>query len=130
MPVRSEASPNSSAARAEAIANHACAARGVVGRHDLDPGQGLQEHLALRQRLRVREHALDLAQLDAGQCQQVVHDRQLGLGDDRQIVLEHQIVVAMDAAADRVLDRQQSVRRVSGGHGREHVFEPIARHRV
>ena len=47
----------------------------------------------------------------AGQRQQVMDDRQLDLADDRQLVLEQQVVVAVDAAADRVLDRQHAVSR-------------------
>ena len=37
-----------------------------------------------------------------------------------------QVVVAMDAAADRVLDRQDPVRRPSRRHGGEHVVERLA----
>ena len=85
------------------------AARGVVGRNDLDVGQAAQEVLALRERLRVRADAADLRQLGPRQGDQLVHHLELGLRDDRQIVLEQQVVVAMDAAAGRVLDRQQPV---------------------
>ena len=41
------------------------------------------------------------------QREQVVHDRQFGLRDDREVVLEEQVVVDVNAAADRVLDGQQ-----------------------
>src|SRR5688572_27173978 len=56
-----------------------------------------------------------------------MHDLQLGFGHDRQVVLEQQIVVAMDAAADRVLDGQQAMRRPSLTDRSEHVLELLAR---
>ena len=70
----------------------------------------------MRQRLRMRAHPPDLRQLGARQRREMVHHLQLGLGHDRQILLEQQVVVAVDAAADRVLDRQQAMRRPSLGH--------------
>jgi hypothetical protein len=39
-----------------------------------------------------------------------VVDAQLDLADDRQLVLDEQVVVAVDAAADGVLHRQDAVR--------------------
>ena len=44
-----------------------------------------------------------------GQRQQVVDDRELDLANDRQVVLHEQIEIAVDAPADRVLDRQDAV---------------------
>ena len=77
----------------------------------------------------MREHAPDVAQLRPQQRQEVVDHRQLRLRDDRRIVLEHQVVVAMNAAADRVLHRQQPVRRLPRRHG-EDVLEAIERDRL
>ena len=134
----SDARPNTSPARAEAIAaasvssavgHHLGAAGGVVGGDDLDVGQRPQEPLALRQPLRVRVDAPQPVERRAGQRQQLVHDRQLDLADDRQLVLEEQVVVAVDAAADRVLDRQHAVGRPCRPATRvEHLFEAPARH--
>ena len=87
--------PNTSPARADAIArgvgqprvgDHLGAAGGVVGGDDLDAGQRAQEPLALREPLRVRVDAPQAVERRAGQRQQVVHDRQLDLADDRQLV--------------------------------------------
>ena len=104
------------------------AAGRVVRRVTRTPGSVPQEALALRQRLRVRVDALAPGSIVVpGQRQQVVRDGQLDLADDRQVVLEQQVVVAVDAAADRVLDRQDAVRGPARRHGGEHVVERLAR---
>jgi hypothetical protein len=43
-------------------------------------------------------------------------------------VLDQQVEVAVDAAADRILDREHAVGRRVGVHGREDVLERLARH--
>ena len=132
---RATSRPNTSPARAEAIAagvlqprvgHHLGAAGGVVGGDDLDAGQRAQEALALRQPLRVRVDAPQAVERGARQRQQMVDHRQLDLADDRQVVLEQQVVVAVDAAADRVLDRQDAVGRGAGLDGVEHLVEAAA----
>ena len=60
----------------------------------------------------------------------MMHHRELDLGDDRQLVLQQQVVVAMDAAANRVLDRQHAVRRRTGVDGGEDFLEAMARNEV
>ena len=62
----------------------------------------------------------------ARQRQQVVDDRQLGLPHDRQVVFQQEVEVAMDAAAHRVLDRQDAVVGGRGVDGLEHVLEGTA----
>src|SRR5262249_4182639 len=55
---------------------------------------------------------------------------QLDLGDDRQLVLHEEVVVAMDAPPDRVFDRQDAVRRRPGVHGRKDFLEAVARNQL
>ena len=55
-------------------------------------------------------------------------DGELHLRHDRQLVLDEQVVVAVDAAADRVLERQAAVRRLARGDGVEGLLEAAARH--
>src|SRR5438093_1199401 len=109
------------------VGDHLRAARGVVRRDDLDVLQRPQEALARREPLRVRVDAAQAAERCARQRQQVMHDRQLDLRDDRQLVREQQVVVAVDAAADRVLERQDAVRGAAAVDGVEDVFEAVAR---
>jgi hypothetical protein len=109
-----------------AIGHHLGAAGGVVGGDDLDLGQGAQKALALRQPLRVRVDAAQAVQGRAREREQMVDDRELDLTDDRQRALEQQVVVAMDAAADRVLDWQDAVRRPACLNGVEHLVEAAA----
>jgi hypothetical protein len=52
--------------------------------------------------------------------------RHLDLPDDRQVMLEQQIEVAVDAAADRVLDRQHAVVGRAAVDGGEHILEALA----
>ena len=102
----------------------------VVGRDHLDARQRPQEPIALRQRLRMRIDAAHPLHRHAGQRQQVVDDRQLDLADDRQVVLEEQIEVAVDAAPDRVLDRQHAVVGRPRVDRVEDVLEAAARHEL
>ena len=74
----------------------------------------------------MRVDAAQAGERRAGQGEQVVHHRQFDLGDERQIVREQQVVVAVDAAADRVLERQDAVRHAARGHRVEDVLEAAA----
>src|SRR6185295_5045580 len=65
-----------------------------------------------------------------GQREQAVVHAQLDLADDRQVVLEQQIVVAVDAAADGVLHRQDAVRRAGVAHRGEDFVEGRAGKRL
>ncbi len=112
------------------VGDHLRAAGRVVGRDDLDVGQRAQEPLALREPLRMRVHPAQAGERGAAKRQQVVHDRQLHLGDDRQLVREQQVVVAMDAAADGVLERQAAVRDRAGLDGVEDLLEAPAGHQL
>jgi hypothetical protein len=56
-----------------------------------------------------------------------VDDDQLGFSDDGEVVLEEQVVVDMDAAADRILDRKKPMRRPAFRHRGKYLFESIAR---
>ena len=85
------------------------AARRVVGRNHLDAGQRPEKPIALRQRLRVRINPAHPLHRAVRQREEMVHDRQLHLAHDRQVMLEEQVEVAVDAAADRVLNRQHAV---------------------
>src|SRR5262249_8928619 len=49
------------------------------------------------------------------------------LRDDRQLVREQEVVVPVDAPADRVLERQDAVRRASLVHRVEDLLEAVAR---
>ena len=69
---------------------------------------------------------MHLLERGAWQRQQMMHDRHLDLADDRQLVLEQQIEVAVDAAADRVLDRQHAVGDPVGFDGVEDILEALA----
>ena len=59
----------------------------------------------------MRVDDLDVADLRARQRLQAVDDVELHLAGDGEVVIEEQIVVAMDRAADRVLERDHAVRR-------------------
>ena len=103
--------------------HHLGGAGGVVDRDHFDPAHLGERLFALRQRLRVRVddgHVLDPG---PGQAEQAVIDAQFHLADDRQDVVDEQVVVAMDAAADGVLHRQDAVGGALVRHGGEHVFE-------
>ena len=57
----------------------------------------------------------------------MVDHRKFHLRDNRQVVREEQVVIAMDAAADRVLNRQDAVGAGGGDDGVEDLFEAPAR---
>ena len=87
-----------------------------------------RKRFALRKTLRVRADSTDLFQARPFAHDQVVGDGVLHLGHDRQLVLEHQIVVSVDRALDGVLDWQDPVGRLTLFDRREHVIERRARH--
>ena len=79
-------------------------------------------------RLRVRVHDRQILEARSGSDQQTVVHGELHFPDDRQLVLDEQVVVPMDASPDRVLHRQDPSGRASLGHRREHVLKAAARH--
>ena len=66
------------------------------------------------------------AERPPGQREQVVHDRYLDLTHDRQVMLHQQVEVPVNAAADRVLNRQHSVVGRAGVDDVEDIFEALA----
>src|SRR4051812_6879991 len=60
----------------------------------------------------------------------MMHHRHFDLADDRQVVRQQQVEIPMNAAANRVLDRQDPALDAPGGHGFEHVFEALAGHEL
>jgi len=108
--------------------DHLRAAGGVVHRDDLDAGHPGEALLALRERLWVRVHDREILEARSRPDQEAVVHRDLHFTDDRQLVLDEQIVVPMDASPDRVLHRQDPPGRASLGDRREHVFKAAARH--
>ena len=108
------------------VGDHLGAAGGVVGGDDLDAGECPQESLALRKPLWMRVDALQAGQRRPRQCEQVMDDRQLDFRDNRQVVLEEQIVVAVDAPANRVLDRQHAIGGGAGLDAVKDLFETAA----
>src|SRR4029450_256922 len=61
---------------------------------------------------------------------QAGEDVELSLAGDGEVVVEEQVVVAMDRAADRVLERDHAVRRLLARDGIEDVFEALTRQRL
>ena len=106
------------------------AARRIVRGDDLYAGQRPQEPLALRESLRVRVDAAQAGQRRAGHRKQLVHNRQFDFADNRELMLEQQVVVAMDAAADRIFDRKDAVAGGPRVDGAEDFFEAAAGHEV
>src|SRR5690606_28488963 len=90
------------------VADAACRVVGCLDAH----AQLSQAALALRQRLRVRAYHLDLVERRAGVGNQAVLDVKLRLANDVQRVPQQQVVVAVDAPRQRVLDGDQPQRRV------------------
>ena len=112
------------------LANQLRAAGGVVDGRELDAGQPLQPSLALRQRLRMRVDDADVRERDARQRQETVIHLELHFPDDRQLVLDQQVVIAVDAPADGILHRHNAAGGAAPGDGAEHVLEAPARNRV
>src|SRR5215207_9325541 len=71
-----------------------------------------------------------MRQLRTGPRQQAVVYRQLDLTDDRQLVFNEQVVISMNAAANRVLHRQHAMAGASLADSREHLLEAAARQGV
>ena len=78
--------------------DHLRATGGVVHRDDLDAGNPGEILLALRQRLRVRVHDREILEARSGPDQQTVVHGEFHFPDDRQLVLDEQVVVPMDAS--------------------------------
>jgi hypothetical protein len=80
-------------------------ARGVVeglARHV--EAHGVERELALRERLRVGDDPGEQVLAHPGEGQEAVVDGELDLADDVKAVAEEEVVVAVDAAAEGVLD--------------------------
>ena len=107
------------------LGNQLGASRRVVDSFD-GRSQILQVSLALRQRLRVRVDDRDLIDLGARQRLQTVDDIELDLAADREVVIEQEVVVAVDRAADRVLERNHAMRRAPLRDRVEDVLEALA----
>src|SRR5262249_35821383 len=75
--------------------------------------------------LRMRVDPFHLIQRAAGQCQEVMNHGHLELPDNRQIVFEQQIEIAVNAAANGVLNREHA--KIDGvvAHRSKHVFEAL-----
>ena len=101
-------------------------AGGVVDGFASDAELG-ERPLALRERLRVADHALQVLLLHAGDGHEAVVHGELHLADDVQAVAQQQVVVAVDAAAQGVLDGQDGSVREPELHGRERRLELLAR---
>ena len=112
------------------VAHHLRAPRRVVGRDRFDAVEAAQEPRALRQRLRMRQDPPDFLEPHARQREQLVHDRHLDFADDRELALDEQVVVAVNRAADRVLDRDDAEADVAGVDGVEHLVEGRVRARL
>src|SRR3954447_9182552 len=115
---------------APALAHHLRGSRGIVDRHDVYARQALQEILTLRERLRMGVDDLHRLHWRARQREQAMVYAQLHFADDRQFVLDEQIVVAMNAAADGVLHRQDPGRLTAPRSPGEDVLETAARQHV
>src|SRR5262249_49841460 len=61
---------------------------------------------------------------------QTVDDVELHLAGNHQFVLEQEVVIAVNGAADGVLERDHSMRRALLHDGLEHFVEGLARHRL
>ena len=78
----------------------------------------------------MRVDDLDVLETRAGPRQQTVIDCQFDFSDDRQLVLDEQVVVAVDAATDGVLHRHDSARHAPFRHGGKDVVKAAARDRL
>ncbi len=132
MPDSRTFSSNTAAARSEAIAAAPAncrslielgAAGRVVGGDHFDARQAPEVFVALGQGLRVRVDGLDLVDRRARQRDQAVDHPEFEVADDLERVLEQEVVIAVDGAADGVLDRQDAEGGGAGLDGAEHVFE-------
>uniref|UniRef100_A0A804MGP4 Uncharacterized protein n=1 Tax=Zea mays TaxID=4577 RepID=A0A804MGP4_MAIZE len=113
---------------AEAVGGHVLggAGRVVEGLADDVEAHGRERVLALRQRLRVAHHAGQALLAHPGQRQQAVVHGELHLPDDVEPVPEQQVVVAVDAAAQRVLHGEHGAVRDPQLHGLERHLELVA----
>src|SRR6266545_2090376 len=108
------------------LANQLGPAGGVVDGLDLYVRQPAEEPLALRQRLRMRVHDTHVVDAHTRKREQAVVDLELHLTDDWQLVLDQQVVIPVDGAADGVLHRQDAPRDGAIRHRLEHVLETPA----
>jgi len=78
----------------------------------------------------VRINPFQAGECCARQRKQMMDDRQLDFGHDGKLVLQEQVVIAMNAAADRILDRHDPVGRRTGVGRGEHLLETPARQQL
>jgi hypothetical protein len=103
-------------------------AGGVVERLARDvETHGVERELALRERLRVGDDAGEQLLAHAGQREEAVVDGELHLADDVEAVAEQEVVVAVDAAAEGVLDGEHGAVGDPELHGLERDLELVAR---
>jgi hypothetical protein len=78
----------------------------------------------------MRVDDLDVRNLRSRQRLQAVDDIELHFAGDHQFVLEQEVVVAMNGAADRIFERHDAVRCALLDDRFEDVVERLARHRL
>ena len=61
---------------------------------------------------------------------QAMHDVEFHFAGDHQLVFEQQVIVAMDRAADGVLERHDTMRRSPFDNRLEHIVKALARDRL
>ena len=104
-------------------------ARGVVDGFDRRP-ESLQVSLALRERLRMGVDDLDVRERRAGERLQAMDDVELDFAGDPELVIEQQVVVAVNRAADGVLERNDAMRRPLLDDRLEDLVERLAGQRL
>src|SRR5207248_2518129 len=102
------------------LANHFCATGSVISGDNLD-SQFAQKHIALCQRLWMRNNPLDIAQLLPRLAEQTVIDRVSNLANHKQIMLAQQVVDIVDATRLRILNGYQTVLNLAGGDGTKDI---------
>src|SRR5579875_445412 len=104
------------------LADHLGATGGIIGCYNLDP-QFAQVDIALRQRLWMRDHPFNAAQLLSGQAEQAVIDRVLVFADDEQVMLAQQIIDIVDATGLRILYSHHTITDLTCGYRAEDLGE-------
>ena len=101
-------------------------ARGVVLRAN-GHLERAEELLALRDRLRVRDHLAQLVDLRAGEREQAVVDAHDRLADEMQAVPQEEVVRLVDAARLRVVERDEAGRDAPDLDCLEHLADRLVR---
>ncbi|CAL5090266.1 unnamed protein product [Urochloa decumbens] len=87
---------------------------------------GVERELALRERLGMRDDAGEEVPPHPGEREEAVVDGELDLADDVEPVAEEEVVVAVDAAAEGVLDGEHGAVRDPEFHRLERHLELVA----